>query len=117
MKKIKSSPKTEESIDILKKLAKRVEEAVIDIHETKRDLKFMKLKLISVEHNTQIMKVDVEKMNAYVDELGKEMKTIGKETTGIIDLTAEILEKMVTQQEFKNISHRVDRLELVQKAI
>lgn len=85
MKKIKSSPKTEESIDILKKLAKRVEEAVIDIHETKRDLKFMKLKLISVEHNTQIMKVDVE--------------------------------KMVTQQEFKNISHRVDRLELVQKAI
>ena len=117
MKRIKSSPKTEESIEILKTLAKRVEEAVVDIHESKRDLKFMKLKLTSVEHNTEIMKVDMEKMRSDVDEIKKEIKSLGKETTGIIDITAEILEKMVTQKELKDVSRRVEHLELMQKSV
>ena len=61
-KTIKQKPQEEQSIDILKRVAKRVEEATVDIHELKTDLKWLKIKIYSIEDNTNIMKVDVERM-------------------------------------------------------
>ncbi len=59
---IKQKPQDEQAIDILKRLAKRIEEATVDIHTMKTDLKFLKFKIDSIEHNTNIMKVDIEKL-------------------------------------------------------
>jgi len=61
-KTIKQKPQDEQSIDILKRVAKRVEEATVDIHELKTDLKWLKIKIYSIEDNTNIMKVDIERM-------------------------------------------------------
>lgn len=63
MKKIiKQKPQDEQSIDILKRVAKRVEEATIDISDMKTDLKMLKFNLIRIEHDTGIMKADIERM-------------------------------------------------------
>lgn len=95
MKKIVS--KDENIINILKQLTKRIEEATIDIHEMKRDMKFINLKLNSVDHNSGIIKVDVEKTREDVKDL--------------INMISEILAKMVTQKELQSLSQRVASLE------
>src|SRR3989344_5534677 len=61
-KTIKQKPQDEQPTDILKRIAKRVEETTIDISNMKSDLKMVSLRLSGVEHNTEIMKVDVEKI-------------------------------------------------------
>lgn len=97
MKKIKTNVENKELLHLLKQLTKRLEEATVDIHEMKRDLKVVSLKLYSVESNTKIIKVDIERMRENIADL--------------IGMNKEILEKMVTQEEFKNLSQRVAALE------
>lgn len=104
MKKIQQKPKDEQTISILKRVAKRVEEATIDISDMKSDLKMVNLRLSGVEHNTEIMKVDIEKMRTVLDE-------VKRSTDDLIDTTAEILEKAVTHDEHNALSQRVTALE------
>lgn len=62
---MKKPPKKSEDkslVSVLKQLTKRTEEATVDIHDMKRDLKFIKLSLGSVEHNTELTKVDTSKL-------------------------------------------------------
>lgn len=96
MKRRKQSSKEEKMVDVLKKLAKRVEVATINIYEITRDLKFLKLGLQNVEHNTGVMKVDIEKIAGNIDDL--------------IEMNSEILAKMVTRKEFEDLSQRVATL-------
>lgn len=119
MKKIiKQQPQDEQSLDILKRVAKRVEEATVDIHEMKRDLKFVNLRLGQVERNTELMKVDMEKMRAEIGEIKtdmtrvkKDIKEIKRNTEGLIETTAHILKEAVTHDEHNALSQRVFALE------
>ncbi len=70
----KQKPQDEQSIDILKRVAKRVEEATVDISSIKTDLKFVKFRLSGVEHNTDLMQVDIEKMK---NDMGDMKNDIG----------------------------------------
>ena len=104
MRKIQRKPKEEQTIDILKRVAKRVEEATIDISDMKSDLKMVSLRLSNVEHNTKIMKTDIEKMRTVLDE-------VKRSTDDLIETTAEILKKAGTQEEVSDLSQRVATLE------
>lgn len=105
MKKItKQKPQEEQSIDILKRLAKRVEEATVDIHDMRFDLKSIKLRLSQVESNTEIMKVDVEKMRTVLEG-------VSRSTDDLMEMTAEILKKAITLDEHNALSQRVRILE------
>lgn len=97
MKKRGETTKDEKALDILKRVAKRIEEATIDIHEIKGDLKFVNLRLHTVESNTKIVKVDIEKVREDMDDL--------------ISMSQEILSKMVTQEELQSLSQRLSSLE------
>ncbi|MBI4084587.1 MAG: hypothetical protein HY431_01645 [Candidatus Levybacteria bacterium] len=97
MNKAQSNEKDKKLTDVLNRLTRRIEEATVDIHEMKRDLKFVNLRLHTVEKNTEITKIDVEKIRQNVDDL--------------IETSSEILSKMVTQKEFDNLSRRVSSLE------
>lgn len=92
----------ENAIGILKRLSRRVEEAVVDIHDIKRDVKLVKMRLDTVETNTEITKIDVENIKNNINDL--------------IENSSEILAKMVTQKEFENLSRRVTSVERVIKA-
>ena len=109
MKKIlKQKPQKENSIDILKKVAKRVEEATVDISSMKHDLKFMNARLGIVEHNTEVMKVDMEKMRNEMVEV--EMR-LGKRISNVADLiTTELGGKL------QNHEKRIKKLEHIQQS-
>ena len=93
----KSNTVEDTIIDTLKRISSRVEEAAIDIHEMKRDLKYVDLKLRAVERNTEVTKIDVEKIKLDI--------------TDLIDNSAYILSNMVSQKELTTLSHRVANLE------
>ena len=118
MKKIQEEPKDEQTINILKRVAKRVEDATVDIHEMKRDLKFVNLRLGQVEDNTAIMKVDMEKMRNEMDEMKidmgtmkKDIKDIKRSADNLMEITAEILKKAATREEVNDLCQRVAILE------
>src|SRR3989344_4163884 len=75
-KTIKQKPQDEQPTDILKRIAKRVEETTIDISNMKSDLKMVSLRLSGVEHNTEIMKVDVEKIKFDISNAEENLITI-----------------------------------------
>lgn len=115
---MKQKIKDDQSIDILKKVAKRVEEATVDIHEMKRDLKLVNLRLGQVEDNTEIMKVDMEKMGEEIgiiktdiSTMKKGIKEIKKDTEGLIETSAHILKQAVTLDKHNALSQRVTTLE------
>lgn len=118
MKKLLPKPKNEQSADILERIARRIEEATVDISDIKRDIKFTDIRLGNVEHNTKLMKVDMEKIK---DEMGemktdmgtmkKDIKEIKRNTEGLIEATAHILKEAVTQDEYNALSQRVAVLE------
>ena len=110
-KTIKQKPHEEQSIDILKRIAKRVEEATIDIHSMKSDLKFVDIRLSNVEHNTKMMKVDMEELRADIATMKKDIKEIKRDTNGLITTTAHILKKGVTLDEHSALYQRVSALE------
>ena len=111
-------PQEEKVIDILKRLAKRMEEATVDIHSIKFGVKRMKLDMSNIESDSAIMKVDIEKMR---DEMGeikgdvttikKDVKEIKRDVEGLIETTGFILKKAVTQDEHNALSQRVASLE------
>ena len=114
----KQKPQDEQSIDILKRLSKRMEEATIDIHSMKRDLKFVNLSLGQVERNTEVMKVDIERLKNEVGEMKidmgtmkKDIKEVKKNTEGLIETTGHILKEAVTHDEHNDLSQRVSALE------
>ena len=111
MKKIKQEPNDQQSIDILKRIAKRVEEAAIDIHAMKNDLQMVSIRLNNVEHNTKMMKVDMEKMRDEIGGMKKDIKEIKKDTEGLIETTTHILKEAVTHDEHNTLSQRVASLE------
>jgi chromosome segregation ATPase len=126
MKKIiKQKPQNEQVLDVLKRLATRIEEATVDISSIKTDLKFVNLRFARVEHNTDIMKVDIEKMRQEIggikNEMGemktemttmkKDIKEIKKDTEGLVETTAHILKEAVTHDEHNDLSQRVSALE------
>jgi len=119
MKKIvKQKPQDGQATDILERVAKRIEDATIDINDMKSDLKMVSLRLSGVEHNTKMIKVDVEKMK---DEMGeikiymvavkKDIKDIKRNTDDLTETAAEILKKATTQEEVNELSQRVTALE------
>ncbi len=104
-------PQEEKSIDILKRIAKRVEESTIDIHSIKSDLKRVFIRLTKVEHNTEITKVDVENLKLDMKEVKKDIKEVNREINDLIQTNTEVLAKMVTQKELQFLSQRVDAIE------
>lgn len=104
MKRVRKNSENEKLTDILKRLTKRMEEATVDVHEMKSDLKFVKLGLDAVDANTNIMKVDIEKMRDVLEK-------VKKDTDSLIDTTSEMLANMATQKEFNGLSRRVAALE------
>jgi len=84
MKKIvKQKSQDEQSVDLLKRVAKRVEEATVDIHSIKYDIKAMKLDMGFIQSDFAIMKVDVEKTR---EELREVEDRLGKRITHVADL-------------------------------
>lgn len=103
MKKAKTNPQEESILDILKRLAKRIEESVIDINDIKFDIKDVKHRLGLVEHNTEITKVDVEKLR---DELKATENRLNTRITLVGDLITMELGKKI-----QNHGKRISRLE------
>jgi len=62
MKKTLPNPKDEQIIDYLKRILKRVEEVTIDISTMKTDLRMLKFNLMRIEHDSGIIKADVERI-------------------------------------------------------
>lgn len=112
MKKItRQKPQDEQSIDILKRVARRVEDATIDIGEMKRSLRFVNLRLSAVESNTGIMKVDIEKMREEMSEklVGLETR-LNKRITRVADLiTINLSDKL------QNHEKRIKKLKHIQQ--
>ena len=107
-KAIKQKPQEEQSIDILKRVAKRVEDATVDIGEMKRSLRFANLKLGDVERNTGIIKVDIEKIR---EELGETENRLNKRITKVADLiTLNLGDKLQNHQK------RIKKLEQIQQS-
>jgi len=111
MKKIQQEPQDKRSIDILKGVAKRVEEATVDIYSIKYDVKAMKLDMGFMQSDFAIMKVDMEKMRVEIGGMKKDIKEVKKNTEGLIETTAHILKEAVTHDERNDLSQRVSALE------
>lgn len=85
----KPSEKSEDKslVSVLKQLTKRTEEATVDIHDMKRDLKFIKLRLGSVEHNTELTKVDTSKLEENItkfrDDIFNRLDDISAQLEGL----------------------------------
>ncbi len=107
----KQKPQEEKSIDILKKVAKRVEEATIDISDIKSDFKMVSLRLSNVEYNTKMMKVDIEKMRDEIEAMKKDIREVKGNTEGLIEATGHILKEAVTHDEYNSLSQRIASLE------
>ena len=96
MKKMQQKQKDNQVIDVLKRLTRRIEEATVDISSIKTDIKFSKLRLSGIEHNTEMMKVDMEKlkfdMESTNEELGDKIEgaenRINKRISNVSDLIA-----------------------------
>jgi hypothetical protein len=100
---MKQKIKDEQFIDILKRVAKRVEEATVDIHSIKIDLKYMKFDIMGLKSDSAIMKVDIEKIREQLD--GAEDR-LGKRITHVADLITISLD-----QKFKNVEKKISKME------
>lgn len=109
MKKIiKQEPQEEKSIDILKRVAKRVEDATIDIGEMKKSLRLVNVRLSNVESDTGIIKVDVEKIR---EELAESETRLNKRITRVADLiTLNLSDKLQSHEK------RIKKIEQIQQA-
>ena len=85
----KGEPKAKENTTgTLSLIAKRVEEIAIDLHDMKRDLTFVKFGLDAVEHNTSIMKVDIERIKTEMETTKQDIKGVKRNTDDIIETDA-----------------------------
>jgi len=115
MKKIQQTPKGENTIDILKRVAKRVEETTIDISDMKSDLKMVNLRLGKVEHNTELMKVDMEKMKVDMGELGNKIDGVENRLNRRIEHVADLI-TIELGGKLQNHEKRIKRLEHIQQS-
>lgn len=103
------SPKDEEVIDILNRVVKRVEETAVDVHDLRFDLKSVKLRLGTIEHNTSVMKVDLEKLREDLEGTEERLNT---RITKVGDLiTISLGQKII------NVEKRVSKMEKAHQAI
>ena len=108
MKKIiKQKPQDEQVLDVLKRLIKRIEEATVDIHSIKFDVKASKLDVGYIESDLSIMKVDVEKIR---EELEGVEDRLGKRIANVADLITISLSKKL-----QKVKKRVHKLEHIQQ--
>lgn len=108
MKKIiKQKNQDEQSLEILKRVAKRVEEATVDIHSIKYDIKAMKLDMGFMQSDFAIMKVDVEKTR---EELEGVEDRLGKRISHVADLITISMD-----QKFRTVQKRIQKIEHVQQ--
>lgn len=106
MKKIvRQKPQDEQSLDILKRVAKRVEEATVDIHSIKYDIKAIKLDVGFMQSDFAIMKVDVEETR---EELREVEDRLGKRISNVADLITISMD-----QKFKTIQKRIQKIEQI----
>jgi len=115
MKKIQQTPKGKNTIDILKRVAKRVEETTIDISDMKSDLKMVNLRLGKVEHNTELMKVDMEKMKVDMGELGNKIDGVENRLNRRIEHVADLI-TIELGGKLQNHEKRIKRLEHIQQS-
>lgn len=73
----------------------------------KSDLKMVSIRLSNVEHNTQIMKVDVEKTR---EELREVEERLGKRISHVADLITISMD-----QRFRTVKKRIGKIEQVQQ--
>lgn len=106
-KSIKQKPQDEQSLDILKRVAKRVEEATVDIHSIKYDIKAMKLDIGFMQSDFAIMKVDVEKTR---EELEGAEDRLGKRIAHVADLITISLGKKL-----QKVGKRITKVEKIQQ--
>lgn len=114
-KTIKQKPQDEQSIDILKRVAKRVEEATVDISDIKSDLKMVNLRLSGVEHNTQLMKVDIENMKGDMGELGNKIDGVENRLNRRIEHVADLI-TVEFGGKLQSHEKRIKKLEYAQQA-
>ena len=109
MKKIiKQKPQEEQSIDILKRVAKRVEEATVDIHSIKYDIKTMKLDMGFMQSDFAIMKVDVEKIR---EELEGVEDRLGKRISHVADLITISMDPKI-----RTVKKKIKKIEQFQQS-
>lgn len=133
---MKQKIKEEQSIDILKRVAKKVEEATIDIGNMKSDLKMVSLRLSGVEHNTEIMKVDMEGLKGEMGNIKGAMGDLKGEMGGLkgemgslkgemkgmevrLDKRISHVADLITismDQKFRTIQKRVQKIERIQQS-
>ena len=108
MKKIiKQKTKEEQSINILKQVARRVEGASVDIHSLKFDVKAMKLNMGFIQSDFAIMKVGVERMR---EELKGAEDRLGKRITHVADLITISMD-----QKMRRAEKRIRQIERIQQ--
>lgn len=112
-KNIKKTPQDEQVIEMLKKLTSRVEDATIDISSIKSDLKFVNLRLNGVEHNTEIMKVDIEKMKEYFES---KLTEVGNRLDKRIEYVADLI-TIELGGKIRKHEKRIQKLEHVQQVV
>lgn len=126
----KKSDSSETVTPILKRLVKRIEDATVDIHTIKIDIKETKVRLGDVEENTKLLRGDIagmksdiaelktdgEKISADIGEIKTEMKRMGTEVHDLTIIAEAVVTKMVTQEELVAVSDRVTSLERAAKA-
>ena len=77
-------------------LQKRTEEIRVDTNSINIDVKMLRMKMSSLETNIGVIKIDIEKLKENVEDL--------------ILQNAEIVSKMVTQEEHQDLEQRVKLL-------
>lgn len=111
MKKTNDASKDIHLVSVLKTLTKRIEEATVDIHEMKSDLKIVNLRLDSIESDLGIVKSEMVSITSDIKTIKVDMKNMRGDIDDLINLNEEMLSKMVTQEELDKISRRVTVLE------
>lgn len=115
MGKVQKKPKDNQTLDILKRLARRIEDATVDIHDIRFDLKSVKLRLSNVEHNTELIKVDMEKLKVDVEELGNKIDGVENRLNRRIEHVADLI-TVEFGGKLQDHEKRIKKLEHVQQA-
>lgn len=122
-KNIKKTPQDEQVIEMLKKLTSRVEDATIDISSIKSDLKFVNLRLSGVEHNTDLMKVDMESIKNDMEGLKADAGGLRSKIEGAEERLHKRIEHvadLITIEfggKIQNHEKRIQKLEHVQQVV
>lgn len=112
----KVAKRVEEATVDISKVAKRVEEAAVDIHSIKFDLKSVKLRLSVVEHNTSLIKVDVENLREDVGNVRADLKKTEERLNGRITKVGDLI-TIDFGKKVQKLDKRVTRFEQTSQII